>query len=234
MEIVPVIDLMGGIAVHARLGRRDAYRPLRSARNPGAAPQDAMAGLLSLHPFKTFYFADLDALTGKGDQRELLLALRRAYPETAFWVDAGWPTAPSPWTTVVGTESLDSERWKILKSGPRDWILSLDFFEEGYRGPAEVLEQPECWPEHIVVMSVNRVGGTQGPDFGTLRHAMSLVGGKRWIAAGGVRDVADLAGLARMGVEAVLTASALHEGKLNVWLERSRAGESRKKEKSAG
>jgi phosphoribosylformimino-5-aminoimidazole carboxamide ribotide isomerase len=234
MDIVPVIDLMGGVAVHARLGRRAAYAPLRSACCASSDPMDVMAGLLALHPFKTFYFADLDALTGKAGQREQLLALHQAYPETAFWVDAGWPVAPSPWTAVVGTESLDSDAWNVLKRRSEDWILSLDFFEDGYRGPAEILAQAEFWPERAIMMSLNRVGGAQGPDFERLQSVMGLAAGRRCIAAGGVRHEADLEGLARLGVEAALTASALHEGKLKAWLEGSWTSESGQKEKSAG
>jgi phosphoribosylformimino-5-aminoimidazole carboxamide ribotide isomerase len=46
MRIVPVIDLMGGQAVHARRGDRASYAPIRSALLTGSAPVDVAAALL--------------------------------------------------------------------------------------------------------------------------------------------------------------------------------------------
>ena len=46
MRIVPVIDLMGGCVVHARGGRRETYRPIRSALTASSASTTAVGSLL--------------------------------------------------------------------------------------------------------------------------------------------------------------------------------------------
>ena len=47
-EIIPVIDLMGGVVVHARSGERDSYRPLTSPLAASAEPAEVVRGLLTL------------------------------------------------------------------------------------------------------------------------------------------------------------------------------------------
>lgn len=62
MEVIPVIDLMGGVVVRARLGRRDTYPPIETRLSATSAPIDVVAGVLALHPFGAIYVADLDAI----------------------------------------------------------------------------------------------------------------------------------------------------------------------------
>ena len=45
MEVIPVIDLMGGAVVRARLGRRDAYSPIDTRLSPTSSPSEVIAGL---------------------------------------------------------------------------------------------------------------------------------------------------------------------------------------------
>ncbi|MGA2793235.1 MAG: HisA/HisF-related TIM barrel protein, partial [Roseiarcus sp.] len=89
MEIIPVIDLKDATVVRARLGRRDEYLPIETRLSPTSDPVDVARGLLSVHPFKTFYVADLDAIEGKGDNYASLARLKAAFPDLAFWVDNG-------------------------------------------------------------------------------------------------------------------------------------------------
>ena len=59
---IPVIDLKGGVVVRARHGDRASYRPIETPLSRTSEPLDVVAGLLSLHPFRTLYVADLDAI----------------------------------------------------------------------------------------------------------------------------------------------------------------------------
>src|SRR5690606_15759773 len=105
---------MGGLAVHAKEGRREHYRPLQSVLCPTAEPKAVVRGLLGLYPFKRIYMADLDALMGKGPQTALALELERGFPNIEFWIDRGLPSAgetlsfpsESNARAVVGSESL--------------------------------------------------------------------------------------------------------------------------------
>ena len=89
MDVVPVIDLKGGVVVHARRGERDRYRPIETPLSPTSLPIDVVRGLMSLHPFATLYVADLDAITRQGDNDAVVGALKEAFPRVTFWVDNG-------------------------------------------------------------------------------------------------------------------------------------------------
>ncbi|MGA0561243.1 HisA/HisF-related TIM barrel protein [Ancylobacter sp. VNQ12] len=222
MELIPVLDLMGGVVVHARRGQRDAYRPIETPLALGAAPADIAAALLALAPFRTLYVADLDAIAGKSGHDTVLGALAARHPGLSLWVDAGEASPHAvacrvehgPGRPVVGSEtmtSLDEGKAALAAGGA---VLSLDHGPEGLRGPAALHEQPEFWPDEVIVMTLARVGAGQGPDFERLRAVIARAGGRRVYAAGGVRNVDDLARLADIGCAGVLLASALHDGRL--------------------
>src|SRR5579872_6031882 len=89
MEVIPVLDLKQGVVVHARLGRRDQYRPIETPLASTSSPVDVARGLLAIHPFETFYIADLDAIEGAGDNDAALTRLKTELPNLVFWVDNG-------------------------------------------------------------------------------------------------------------------------------------------------
>ena len=89
MEVVPVIDLKGGVVVRARHGDRASYRPIETPLSPTSDPLDVVAGLLSVHPFRTLYVADLDAIEGRGDASAILERIAKTFPHLSLWVDNG-------------------------------------------------------------------------------------------------------------------------------------------------
>ena len=89
MDVIPVIDLKGGVVVRARMGRRDQYLPIETPLSPTSDPVDVARGLLDVHPFATLYVADLDAIEGRGDNRATLMRLRARFPQLVLWVDNG-------------------------------------------------------------------------------------------------------------------------------------------------
>ncbi|NLT93853.1 MAG: nickel transporter, partial [Actinobacteria bacterium] len=136
MEIVPVLDLLGGVVVHGRAGRRHEYRPVQGVLVEGSEPVAVASALQRVAAAAALYVADLDAIEGTGDN---LAALRSvmASVRAALWVDAGVTTAAAArdlLTTgvsraVVGTETLPSvERWEALRRdiGDERLLLSLD------------------------------------------------------------------------------------------------------------
>lgn len=205
-----MLDLLDGQVVHARQGRRDAYRPLESRLCAGSRPADVLAALADLFDFRVCYVADLDAILGRGDHRATLAALARAHPGLEFWLDAG----PSPWAGDLGRRVWGSESLKPGQTVPRDGILSLDFRDGAFLGPPALLAAAEDWPDEVIVMSLEKVGSGSGPDLGRLAELQARGPGRRFYAAGGVRHGADLARLAAAGAAGVLLASALHDGRL--------------------
>jgi phosphoribosylformimino-5-aminoimidazole carboxamide ribotide isomerase len=220
MQVIPVIDLKGGLVVHARHGERDRYQPIDTPLAPGSAPLDVARGLLSVHPFSTLYVADLDAITGQGDNQAVIRQLRAQLPDVRLWVDNGTPghTAAEAWLArdlgdlVIGSEAqADAALMQRFKHDPRV-VLSLDFRGDAL-GPRELLE-PACWPQRVIVMTLARVGSGAGPDLERLRAIRAAAGPRDVFAAGGVRNGSDLVALKRADIAGALVASALHAAQL--------------------
>jgi phosphoribosylformimino-5-aminoimidazole carboxamide ribotide isomerase len=223
-EIIPVIDLRRGEVVHARLGRRDDYRPIRSTLCEGSGPAVVVGGLMALHPFPTLYVADLDAIEGSGDNDAALRDLRRRFPALRFWVDAGFRDAGTclDWLArgigdlVLGSETqADWDGLRRLVASPEAGrvILSLDYAGDRFRGPADDLD-PALWPARVIVMTLARVGSGAGPDLARLGAIRTISGDREIYAAGGVRDAADLAVLKAAGAAGALIVTALHDGRI--------------------
>ncbi len=221
-EIIPVIDLMHGIVVHARRGDRQAYQPLRSRLVEGCEPLAVVDALIAATGARHFYVADLDAIRGEGDHRTAIAKLVARHPDIGWWVDGGFADAGSAleWARetgavpVLGSESLQhSDAFARLKEAGVDALLSLDYRNGETLGPAWTRE-PSFWPGRVIVMELARVGAQAGPAVTLIESLRALRDDVTFIAAGGVRDRTDLAALDAAGVGAVLVASALHDGRL--------------------
>jgi HisA/HisF family protein len=222
MDVIPVLDLQGGAVVRARMGRRDAYRPIETPLSPTSDPVDVARGLLSLNPFPILYVADLDAIERRGDNRAELVRLRAAVPDVTLWVDNGLAdrAAAQSWLAdglgdlVLGSEAqANADLVRQLAADARV-ILSLDFRDRAFEGPAALLDNSHCWPSRVIVMTLARVGSGAGPDLERLRTIQERASGRHVYAAGGVRDAADLRALKASGVAGVLVASCLHDGRV--------------------
>lgn len=222
MEVIPVLDLKGGIVVHARMGRRSEYRPIETPLSPNSSPVDVARGLLSVHPFAAIYIADLDAIARHGNNDAALAQLRRAFPDLTFWVDNGIAGLADAelWLRgglghlVLGSETQSgSELIRHFRQDDRV-ILSLDYRDGAFAGPAPLLHSVNSWPTKIIVMTLARVGSAAGPDMDKLAAIKALAPNCCIYAAGGVRDADDLAALARAGIAGALVATSLHNGKL--------------------
>lgn len=226
-NLIPVIDLKDGAVVHARAGHRSEYRPVQSGLCAGADPATVVEAFLGLFPFRTLYVADLDAISGKGGHLAQLRELRARFPGLELWVDSGISDAAAldRWNAqdigrlVVGSESIGNATFvETAKSrcGAREPVLSLDFTGDAFKGPAELLEDPDrFWPNRVLAMNVRRVGSGAGPDLGLV---IGLAGRSRArcdvYAAGGVRSAGDLRELREAGAAGALVATALHDGAL--------------------
>lgn len=222
MLIIPVLDIKDALVVHARRGERQAYRPLETPLSLRPVLEDVANGLRNVYPFPVFYIADLDAIAGSTGDCSAALRLARLRPAPGVWLDAGFPSSESlarahavPGVApVVGSESLtDAGFLTHVAAYPRA-ILSLDFRDEAFCGPKDVLARSDLWPSCVIVMTLARVGSETGPDFARLAEIKARAGPRQVVAAGGVRDAADLRKLAEMGIAAALVATSIHSGTL--------------------
>ena len=226
MEIIPVLDVARGHAVRAMSGDRQNYRPIVTPLADSSDPAAVAKGLASLHAFAKIYVADLDGIEGRGRNVHLVPSISRVLPRAAIWIDAGTgsPGAAravlaAPVTTlVIGSESLESitDLRDIIAEAPAGrTVLSLDFRGDEFMGPAALLSDISLWPQHIIVMTLGRIGGIEGPDVTRVADIAKRGGsGRRVYAAGGIRDVADLNAVRLAGAAGALIASALHDQKI--------------------
>lgn len=229
MEIIPVIDLLDEQVVHARRGERQNYRAIQSSLCDSSAPLDIVHSLLELYPFRQIYIADLNGIQKRGTHYAAIQAIARQYPQLQIWLDSGIAEADhiKSWREVslhhvLGSESMaDLHHYEQIMQisehvspRPNPTILSLDFMAAGYQGPAQLLSDPDLWPDRVIGMTLTQVGSNEGPASKVLAGLISRAEGRKIYAAGGIRDMNDLLKLKDMGISGALVATALHNGKL--------------------
>lgn len=225
MDVIPVIDLRGGEVVHARRGERDSYRPVRSQLCAGSAPLAVVAGLLAAYPFGTLYIADLDAIQARGSNIDSMRRIRQRFPALRLWVDNGLADASAcrDWLAqdlgelVLGSETQSDRATlqALSDDATRErLVLSLDYRDDRFLGPPDLLSAQALWPDRLIVMTLSRVGSGGGPDLDLLRRWRKETPAKKIFAAGGVRGGEDLLALADCGISGVLVATALHERRI--------------------
>ncbi len=235
MHVIPVLDIRGGRAVHARGGMRERYEPVVSALAPHAIPGDAVAiagAYRDVLGAREVYVADLDAIAGGEVQREVLARVARVARE---WVDAGVATGQEARAlmgdgvarVVVGLETLgdfDGLAAVVTAIGAERVAFSLDLrggvplaASEAFRRlPPRVLARRarEAGARTVIVLDLARVGAGLGPDVQLVRTVREELPDVMLVAGGGVRGPADLDAVGAAGADAALVATALHDGRL--------------------
>jgi phosphoribosylformimino-5-aminoimidazole carboxamide ribotide isomerase len=222
VEIIPVIDLLGGQVVRAERGERHSYRPIRSLLCDSSSPLGVAHALLELYPFKSIYIADLDAIQRQGSNRDVIAVLIHSFPQVKFWLDAGVTSSRQlndmqdmGLTCVIGSERLESlMQFQQLQARDNNAVLSLDFGSQGFMGPPGLLANTTLWPLRLICMALAKVGSYEGVDMEKLSDFLKIAGQRQVYLAGGIRDAGDLHHLAAMGISGTLIASALHDGKI--------------------
>ncbi len=219
MKLIPVIDIMNGLVVHANQGNRETYQPLQSSLCTSAEPEAVIEVLLALHPFTTLYIADLNLLSEDGNNTQKIDYLLAQYPHVEFWIDQGkicssTERLPHNWIQVIGSESLTDSMLPAITARPGELILSLDF-KDSLIGPDQLLSSSRYWPEQVIIMTLSKVGTNTGPDWERLEQIQQMATHSQLVAAGGIRGFSDLNRLSQIGIHSALLASSLHSGQLS-------------------
>jgi phosphoribosylformimino-5-aminoimidazole carboxamide ribotide isomerase len=232
MRIIPVLDLKNGIAVHAVRGVRQTYQPVVSVLSPDADPLNVAAGFRDQFGFTELYIADLDAISGQGNQHGLIRTLARSSGMNLI-VDAGVANVEGvrqildlgARKVIIGSETLTD--WEAAATildtfPPEKLVFSLDMrlgkVLSAYR-PLSVLQPFEAlskllqagWRE-IILLDLGRVGAQSGIDLDLLGEARHAYPELTLLVGGGMRHVEDLVALRSLGVGGVLIATIIHRG----------------------
>lgn len=222
MNVIPVLDLKHGAVVLAAGGRRDSYQPVDTPLCADSRPMAVIDAMRTLYPFTRFYIADLDRIMKLGTNDDAVIGMARALPAAEFWLDGGFaaPADVRPFVNVpnirfvIGSETLSSlAHYAELRTAPEfvRHVLSLDRKNDEELGPAELIAHPELWPDTVISMDLSRVGENRGPNRTRLQTLRAHRGDVEFVAAGGVRGIADLRQLRADGISHALIATALHQ-----------------------
>lgn len=226
MKIIPVIDLLDSTVVHAKKGERQNYKAIQSQLTHSSKPLEIVAALLEYFPFQHLYIADLNAiqkLEHTQDNYTTIESITIRYPQLEIWVDAGINTiaALDKWQKlnvrlILGSENFTNlaEYQTVKAQSNQPVLLSLDYLPNGYKGPEELIQSTADWPDDVILMSLSHVGSNQGNDTTLLESFGAASTTHRLYAAGGIRNIDDLAQLEKHNIHGALIATALHNKKI--------------------
>jgi phosphoribosylformimino-5-aminoimidazole carboxamide ribotide isomerase len=243
MQIIPVLDIAGGVAVHAQAGDRTRYAPLESGLVPGRVG-DPVALLRAFHAtlgIHECYIADLDAIQGGAVQRTLIRELAEFHTgfAGALLVDAGTHSSGGALEVlssgasevVVGLETLQAfaDLTAIVKVVSQSRVVfSLDLrlgnpvlhsaMQDARGAGPDAMSLAEqaaaAGVATILLLDLGRIGTGCGVDLGLLESLRQRLPGIRLLAGGGVLTRRDLERMRDVGCDAALVASAIHNGNL--------------------
>lgn len=220
MEIIPVIDIMVGIAVSGKSGKRDEYKPLETIFCNSSNPIEIAEAI----PSKKMYIADLDAIMKRkpdyktlekiGDIKETIVDIGiRDYSDIkeAYKLKGD---------LILGTETLSDI--KVLKKGVEELsdriIVSIDIKDNKVlskflpEDPIKAYKILRDYCKRFIFLDITSVGTLEGNRFSFLKD---LENDSEMIVGGGIRKE-DLRSLEELGVNAVLVGTAIHKGLLTI------------------
>jgi len=233
MEVIPVLDLRRGCAVHADGGDRSRYPVVEGVLGSGKDPVALATRFRDQLGCATVYVADLDAMAGLGHSRDLIARL--AATGLAVMVDAGIRTPDAAAAAldagaahvVVALETLRSmdELGAIIRAagaGRVTFSLDLRAGQPIAASPALRRSTPVALAEaaadqgarQLIVLDLARVGRGTGPPLDLLRGLRARLPGVALIAGGGVAGPDDLDALSAIGCTAALVGTAIHRGRI--------------------
>jgi phosphoribosylformimino-5-aminoimidazole carboxamide ribotide isomerase len=234
LKVIPVIDILDGLAVHAVKGIRKNYKPVKSVLTASADPVEVATAFKKLG-FKELYVADLNAITGIHDNFSIIKRIAYA-TKLRLMVDAGVNDLKKASQVIqqgaskiiIGTETLNSINFiaeAIDTLGTKCVVTSLDLkngqllskLDPGkFSNPIEALRMfQRMGLTQAILLDLARVGSEEGVDLAFLKKFLECVDIGVFVG-GGIRDINDLVNLKELGVFGVLLATSLHSGKINV------------------
>ncbi len=232
MKIIPVLDLLDGIAVHAMRGERKEYRPLKSVLCPSPDPLK-LARVFDSQGFDELYIADLDAILGRNEDFSVFTRIS-SETDLSLMVDAGINDlgkaervlGAGASRVIIGTETLTDlgfAREAVQALGEDRVIVSVDLKggellsrseEIRSMSPLRLVEALEgLGVARIIVLDLAKVGSEEGANMGVVEEVLEGTG-VEVITGGGMRGIGDLESARGLGVSAALIATVLHTGKL--------------------
>jgi phosphoribosylformimino-5-aminoimidazole carboxamide ribotide isomerase len=234
-KVIPVLDILNSEAVHAVKGERARYNSLKSKLFKSSDPVEILKVLKHAYKFNEFYVADLDAITRKKPNFELLADLLKI-PAIHLLVDPGIVDAKDIQQfsryeikkLIIGLETIQSlgvvEKALDLL-GKKNLIISIDMYKgeiltkaEGLtnRSSLEIVKTIDSMGiEELILLDLFRVGQKIG---GIPQHYLEIqdsFNGSIYVG-GGIKDYKDILNYKKNNFAGILIATALYDGTINI------------------
>jgi phosphoribosylformimino-5-aminoimidazole carboxamide ribotide isomerase len=228
MLVMPAVDLRDGACVQL-VGGDYAREAVRWPDARAAAARWVAKGFRALH------IVDLDAATGRGDNRALAATLaatpgvRETQAGGGVRDDARLAALLEAGATrvIVGTRALEDPAWLAAAAArhPGRIVVAADLRDDRVvtRGWQDALERPlaDVFAQldplplaAVLVTAVHREGLMQGPDLPLFQRVVALT--RHAVqASGGITTIDDIRALDRLGVAAVVLGMSLYTGVLD-------------------
>ncbi len=228
MRCIFVLDILNGAVVHALRGERKSYRPITEFSRLVSTSEPL--GLLGELCPQEVYVADLNLITGKGDNLKAIGEISRMAKTMA---DIGisrltdLDRLPPKVSPVLGTETaslslIEEAAAELIRRGGRA-LVSIDMkrgrllaADPGLAGqdPISLLKSLNHLDlEGVILLDLERVGASTGLDTVFLKAAAEA-SRHPLILGGGIKGEEDLEALEEMGFAGALLATAVHNGRI--------------------
>jgi len=197
----------------------------------GSDPLEIAKAFKDNYDFESLYIADIDALTDSGSNTEIIEKLSdnisaKIMVDQGFSKFEGYEKNMSEHVDrfIVASESLES--WSELDKlsselGDTEIVFSIDILEGQVKTKLPDKNVQDIFAKldkkdikSVIILDISQVGTNLGPSNRVIESVKQSSYDFNFISGGGVRNKSDYKEFVSNGVEDVLVATALHNGKL--------------------
>ena len=207
--------------VHATGGDRSRYRHLKGSFLKKSEPHHVVLQLLKTIPFRTLYIADLDAIEGRKPHYASIAKISEYLDGIAsIWLDSGirYRKDLENFSKITGILPVVGSETIAQPIHPEDcptFVLSLDFIQGQLLckdpGLKKHLLNPQCWPERVLLLSLDRIGTCINPNPLHYQWIKQHTASHSMFVGGGIGNTKILPTLAAYGARGVLVGTALYK-----------------------
>ncbi|MCK4281453.1 MAG: hypothetical protein KAX10_04995 [Candidatus Lokiarchaeota archaeon] len=232
MRIIPVIDLLNSIVVHAIAGKRETYSPLFSVLiKDSSDPIKLIEAYIEKLSVSEIYIADLDSILKNTPNLDIIKNIINIF-DIDILLDPGIKSEQDLWKfyelginkLILGTETILS--MKIIENAldifkQRDIIVSIDLKKNKLLTQSQELKNlspfhfikqiQKFGVSEVILLDLSRVGKKTGNiprEFLEIRNNTEI----SLLIGGGIKDFNDILKIEKYNFSGVLLATAIHEG----------------------
>jgi phosphoribosylformimino-5-aminoimidazole carboxamide ribotide isomerase len=234
-KIIPVIDILNSIAVHAKKGERTQYKPLKSKLFRSSNPVKIIRKIRNEYDLHEFYIADLDSIINKNPNYQLLKEISDISnieimldPGIADINEINFLNEFRIKSLIIGLETIKSfevvrQSLEILRNNKI--IISIDMYKGEIlsnakdiinQDPIDIIKNIESLGiRRIILLDLYRVGQKIGGIPPLYLDILDNFEGDIFVG-GGIKNLKDILEYKEQNFSGVLVATALYDGTIDI------------------